>query len=42
MDLENIVLSEISQRPIKYDITYVKSKNNTDECICKTEMDSQT
>ena len=42
MDLENFMLSEISQRQILYDITYMWNlKNNTTECICKTETDSQ-
>ena len=44
MDLENIKLSEISQRKTKiYDITYMWNlKNNTSECIYKTETNSQT
>ena len=45
MDLENIMLSEISQRQILYDITYMwnkkKNKKNIKECISKTETDSQ-
>ena len=45
MDLENIMLSEISQRQILYDITYMwnkkKNKKNIKECISKTEADSQ-
>ena len=32
--------SEISQRQILYDITYIQSlKNNSNECICKAETD---
>ena len=44
MDLENIMLSEISQkRQILYDITYTKKlKNNINEFTDKTETDSQT
>ena len=44
MDLENIKLSEISQRKTKiYDITYMWNlKNNTSESIYKTETDSKT
>ena len=38
MDLENIILTEVSQRQIQYDITYMWNlKNNTSNCICKTE-----
>ena len=38
MDLENIMLSEISQSQILYDIIYMWNlKNNTIECIYKTE-----
>ena len=34
--------SEISQgKKVLYDITYVELKNNANECICKTETDSQ-
>ena len=41
MDLENIMLSEISQR--KTNITYMwYLQNNTNECIYKRETDSQT
>ena len=44
MDLENIILSEVSQ--IKTNIMryllYVESKNNTNKSIYKTETDSQT
>ena len=45
MDLENIMLSEVSQRErqILYDIAYTWNlKNNTNESICTTETDSQT
>ena len=43
MDLENIMLSETCQRQILYVITYMWNlKNNTNECIYKTETDSQT
>ena len=47
MDLE----SEVSQRQIPYDITYMwdlkkkwylKKKSGTNELICKTDTDSQT
>ena len=44
MDLENIILSETSQteRQVLYDITYIWNlKNNSNECICKTEIDPQ-
>ena len=41
MDLENIMLSETCQRQILYVITYMWNlKNNTNECIYKTETDS--
>ena len=34
MDLENIMLSEVSQRQILYDVTYMWNlKNNTNESI---------
>ena len=44
MDLEIIILSEVSQRKtIVYDITYMWNlKNSTNELIYKTETDSQT
>ena len=36
------MLSEISQRQILYDITYMWNlKYNTNECICKMATDSQ-
>ena len=42
MSLENIMVSEISQRQILYDITYMWNlNNNTHECMCKTATDSQ-
>ena len=38
MSLENIKLSEISQRKTDTIITYMWNlKSNTNECICKTE-----
>ena len=41
MDLEIIIPSEVSQRQISYDITYMWSiKYDTNELICKTEIDS--
>ena len=41
IDLEIIILSEVSQRQISYDITYIWNlkKNNTNELIYKTEID---
>ena len=43
MDLEIIILSEISQRQILYDITSMCNlKNNTNESMYKTEIGSQT
>ena len=43
MDLEIIILNEVRERQISYDITYMWSlKNDTDELIYKTEVDSQT
>ena len=43
MYLKLIILSELSQRQISYDITYMWNlKNDTNEIIYKTEMDSQT
>ena len=40
MDLENIIISELSQtkEEMVY-ITYVELKNNINECIYKTETD---
>ena len=41
MDLEIIILSEVSQRQILYDITCMWNlKHNTNESIYKTEADS--
>ena len=43
MNLEIIMLSEISQRQIPYDITYMWNlKYDTNELTYKTETDSQT
>ena len=43
MNLEIIKLSDVSQRQILYDITYIWNlKNNTNELIYKTETDSHT
>ena len=43
MNLENIILSEVSQRQILYDITYMWNlKNNTNKSVYETETDSQT
>ena len=46
MDLEIIILNEVSQteRHVSYDITYMWNlqKNDTNELIYKTEMDSET
>ena len=43
MDLAGIMLSEISQRQILYDITYMWNvKNNTNGFMCKTEVELQT
>ena len=43
MDVEIIILNEVSQRHIPYDITYMWNlKNDTNELIYKTETDSQT
>ena len=46
MDLEIIILSEVSQREIPHEITYMwnlkKKKNDINEFIYKTEIDSQT
>ena len=43
MDLENIILSEVNQRRILYDITHMGNlKYDTNELIYKTEIDSQT
>ena len=45
MDLEIIILSEVNhrKRQISYGITYIWNlKNDTNELIYKTEIDSQT
>ena len=43
MDLETIILSEVSQKEIPYDITYMWNlKYDTNESVYKTETDSQT
>ena len=44
MDLEIVILSEVRERQISYDITYMwnlKKKNGTNELIYKTEIESQ-
>ena len=42
IDPEIIILSEVSQRPILCDITYMYNpKNSTSEVIYKTETESQ-
>ena len=40
MDLENVILSEASQRKTNIYHLYEESKNNTNESIYKTETDS--
>ena len=44
IDLEMIILSEVSERQTTYSITYMCNlkKTDTDECICRTETDLQT
>ena len=43
MDSENIILSEVRQRQILHNITYMwNMKNTTNESICKIETGSQT
>ena len=43
MQLEMIILSEISQKEIPYDITYIWNfKYDTNEPRCETQTDSQT
>ena len=43
MDLSTVILSEVRQRQISYDITYMWNfKNGTNEPIYKTEIESQT
>ena len=42
MDLEIIILSEVSQRQISYAITYVWTlKGSTDELVYKTDSQAQ-
>ena len=46
LDLVNIILTEVNQRQISHNTIYVeyvesKEKNDTNELICKTEIDSQ-
>ena len=43
MDLEILILSEVSQRQLSYDITYMWNliKNDPKELIDKTETNSQ-
>ena len=42
MDLENVVLREVRQRQISYDLTYKWNlKKGTNELIYKTDIDSQ-
>ena len=41
MDLETIILSEVSQKEIPYDITYMWNlKYDTNELVYETETDS--
>ena len=43
MDLEIVILSEVRQRQIPYDITYMWNlKYDTNELTYETETDSQT
>ena len=43
IDLEIIILSEVREREISYDIAYMWSlKNDINELVYKTERDSQT
>ena len=43
MDLEIVILSEVRERQISYDITYMWNlkKNGTNELIYKTEIESE-
>ena len=45
MDTEIVILSEVRERQISYNITYMWNlkikKNGTNELICKSETDSQ-
>ena len=41
MELEIIMLSEVRQRQMSYNIVYVRNlKNDINEFICKTEINS--
>ena len=42
MDLEIIILNEVSQRQVLYDNAYMWHVKDTNELIYKTETDSQT
>ena len=43
MGLETIILSAVSERQTSYDITYMWTvRKDTNELMCRTEMDSQT
>ena len=44
MDLEIVIVSEVSQREISYDIPYMWNlkRNDTNEFIYKVETESQT
>ena len=43
MDLEIIILSEVSQRQISYDIIFTWNlKYDANELICKAKIESQT
>ena len=44
MKLEIIILNEVRERQISYDMTHMQNlkKNDTNELIYKTETDSQT
>ena len=43
MDLEIVVLSEVGQRQISFDIIHMQNlKKNTNELIYKTEINLQT
>ena len=43
MDLEIVILSEVGQRQISFNIIHMQNqKNNTNELIYKTEINLQT